>query len=456
MRRAYRGWGRKATVGLAIDGTADRAHDIALGFRRALRHKPGMIGRRPSRGNALFAAIALCVVGGGGAIAQIEGGDRGVVPTDNAGSFEVNGIAVDVTGRTAEGARLGGWRLAQRRGWQMLAQRLNAGGGTPSDGTLDSLVSGIVVENEQIGPNRYVARLGVLFDRARAAAILGVGGEVTRSPPLLVIPVQFSGGVGAVFETRTAWQQAWARFRTGNSAIDYVRPSGTGPDPLILNVGQLGRPARGWWRTVLDQYGASDVVMPEVQLYRQWPGGPVIGVFSARYGPDNRLLRRFALRVEASGSLDALLDAGIKRIDEAYQQALQAGVLRVDPSLIAPVAPVAEPPVEDEVIETEDTAALANVGATLTIQFDAPDAGAVSATEASVRSVPGVRAAATTSLALGGVSVMRVIYDGDPAAIRSGLQARGWRVDEAGGTLRLRRAPVLAPPTLPSDDRVTG
>ncbi|KAA5683564.1 heavy-metal-associated domain-containing protein, partial [Pseudomonas aeruginosa] len=67
-----------------------------------------------------------------------------------------------------------GWRLAQRKAWVQLSQRLGAGGGLVSDGTLDQLVSGIVIENEQIGPTRYIAKLGVLFNRARAASLLGV------------------------------------------------------------------------------------------------------------------------------------------------------------------------------------------------------------------------------------------------------------------------------------------
>ena len=55
---------------------------------------------------------------------------------------------------------------------------VTAGASSPStlsDSALDGLVTGIVVENEQIGPNRYVARLGVLFDRNRAASIRRCG-----------------------------------------------------------------------------------------------------------------------------------------------------------------------------------------------------------------------------------------------------------------------------------------
>lgn len=391
-------------------------------------------------------AGALALVGASVGYAQLEG-ERGAAPMDSSGSFEVTGVTVDTTGKTADEARMAGWRLAQRKGWQMLATRLGAGASNLGDGALDSIVSGIVVENEEIGPNRYVARLGVLFDRGRAAAILGVGGLSTRSPPMLVIPLQYSGGVGAVFETRTPWQQAWARYRTGNSPIDYIRPSGTGPDPLIFNAGQLGRPSRGWWRSLLDQYGASDIVIPEVELYRQWPGGPVIGVFTARYGPDNRIIRKFVLRVSSSASIPALLDAGVKRMDEIYGQSLAAGLLRPDIGLIGPPEQVTEEPTEDDaIIETDDAVTMSAVGGSVLVQYDSPDSTALTATEASVRSVPGVRAAATTSMALGGVSVMRVLFSGDANALKAALQARGWVVEDVNGALRIRRGAAPAAP----------
>ena len=253
----------------------------------------------------------------------------------------MTGVAVDVSGKTAEAARLGGWRIAQRKAWAMLAQRLGRSGTGASDGLLDSLVSGIVIENEQIGPTRYVAKLGVLFDRVRAASVLGVSAYADRSPPMLVMPLQISGGVSQMFEARTPWQQAWARFRTGNSTIDYIRPSGTGAEPLLMNAGQIGRRSRGWWRSILDQYGASDILIPVVHLYRQWPGGPVIGVFEARHGPDNRLLGTITLRVGNTDGLPQLLDTGVARLDALYQKALASGALHPDASLRPPPKPEA-------------------------------------------------------------------------------------------------------------------
>ncbi len=415
---------------------------------------------------ALFAAMLSL-----GAIvyAQIDGGDRGVAPLDSSGSFEVTGITVDVAAKSAEAARLGGWRLAQRKGWAMLWSKMHGGGGGApglSDSALDSIVAGIVVDDEQIGGNRYVAKLGVLFDRARAGQILGVSGDISRSAPLLVIPVQWSGGTAQSFESKTEWQKAWARFRAGSSPIDYVRPNGAGPDPLLLNYGQTLRPGRLWWRALLDQYGASDVLVPQVRLEHLWPGGPVVGHFTARFGPDSREITSFALRVNSGDAIPAMFDEAVRRMDSAYAGALAIGMLRPDPSLVfeTPVDPASLITNESDAVTSENASDSADNGATsaagattaaYTVQFDTPDVGSVTSIEASVRGMPGVKSTDTTSLALGGVSVMKVMFDGDISGLRQALVARGFRVDEGGGALRIRRstAPNLASPAVPATEQ---
>ena len=404
---------------------------------------------------ATAAAIGVVVLGADAVVAQIEGGDRGVAAVDSSNDYEVGSVSVDVSGPNAQAARVAGWREAQRKAWVQLSRRLGGGGGLVPDGTLDSLVTAIVVGNEQIGPNRYIAQLGVLFDRARTAGLLGISSYVSRTPPLVVVPVVWSGGVGGVFEQRTAWQEAWARFRTSISEIDYIRPPGNGADPLLLNVGQTQRPARGWWRKVLDLYGGTDVLIPVVRLRRQWPGGPVIGEFEARYGPDNRLLSRFALRAQNGSALPALLDAGVKRMDDIYQAAARGGYLRGDPGLSPPVVEtVSDIPV---VTETLDSASDANAPViSVIVQVETPDAAAVSSTESALRGIPSVRSASTSSLALGGVSLMVVSYAGDPASLRAALEARGWQVFGGGTTLRIRRAPQLLPPDLQPDNALAG
>ena len=406
-----------------------------------------------SLGSIRWLAMAVALACGAlavGVYAQLEGNDRGVAPIDSASNFEVSGISVDVAARTADMARTRGWREAQRLGWKKLWEQTH-GTAAPglTDTELDSMVSGIVVEDEQIGPNRYIARLGILFDRVRTGSVLGVAGQGQRSAPLLVIPVQISGGVAQSFEMRTDWQKAWARYRTSDSVIDYVRPTGNGADPLLLTAAQTTRPGRRWWRMLLDQYGAADVVVPQARLQRVYPGGPIIGHFSAFFGPDKKPLGNVTLRVSSAAGLPKLLDAGVKRLDAIYAAALARGVLRPDTSLVI------EQPVENEALEdvaatddaaitsdgmgTEQGGASAVQSRNFLVQFDSPDVGSVPAAEAAVRSIAGVRAASTTSLALGGVSVMRVTFDGDAESLRAALAARGYRVSLSGDTLRIRR-----------------
>jgi hypothetical protein len=399
----------------------------------------------PRRLALLAIPLVFVLLAGGGAwlYAQLDGADRGIAAIDSTSNFEVSGIEVDVTAQNAERARVEGWRQAQREGWRMLWSRTT---GRPasqapalSESVLNTIVSGIVIEQEQISPTRYIARLGVLFDRARTGQMLGVAGLTRRSAPLLVIPVMTTGGTAYSFEIRNEWQRAWAQFRTVQTPIDYVRTSGNGVDPLILNEAQTHRRGRGWWRMLLDQYGAADIAIAEVDVRRAFPGGPALATFTARFGPDGQVLGRFQLRAADSAALPGMLDEGVRRMDMVYRRALEAGLLRPDPSLVI-ISPAVQQVVEEE---TEDTAeepqAQSGAGNSYNVQVDTPDAAAVQNAEVSVSRVGGVTSAITTSLALGGTSVIRVTYAGDVAALQAALRAQGWNVSVSGSTLRISR-----------------
>jgi hypothetical protein len=400
----------------------------------------------------LAAAALVALLAGGAVWAQLEGADRGIPPIDSASTFEVTGIEVDVSADTSQKAREEGWRQAQLKGWKALWAKTNnkpvSQAPGLADSALDGLVSGIVIEQEQIGPRRYIATLGILFDRARTGQLLGVSGSVRRSAPMLVIPILQTGSSLQSFESRNIWQAAWARFRTGNSTIDYVRPAGSGIDPLLLNAAQTRRPGRAWWRMLLDQYGAADIVTPEVYLRRLYPGGPAIATFTARHGADNRMLGSFTLRAEDSAGLAKMLDEGVRGLDLLYARALQAGLLRPDPSLNIPEPPPVEEPDEEETPAGDDarpstasTLAPAGGGAitTFRIQAATPDEAAIGAAELAVARVRGVTSAFTTSRSPGGTSVMRVTFTGDGAALSAALQAQGWQVSGSGTSLTISR-----------------
>jgi hypothetical protein len=382
-------------------------------------------------------------------VAQIEG-ERGVPPIASGGDFEVSGVKVDVAAPNADAARYAGWRQAQRTAWRMLWTRTNGGTSIPvlSDSQLEAMVSGIEIQYEQSGPTRYIATLGVMFDRARTGQLLGVSGSAIRSPPLLVIPVLWQGGAAVSYESINEWQKAWARFRTGESAIDYVRVSGQAADPLLLNAAQTGRRGRLWWRVLLDQYGAADVVVPIARLERQYPGGPVIGRFAARYGPDNALIGSFALRAPSENAVPEMMDQAARRVDQLYTQALLSGVLRPDPSLVIeePVDPdsLELENATDSMIETVDVPTVIPGVAAFTVQYDTPNVASVSQGESLIRAIPGVRSASTSSLALGGTSVMQVSFAGTAEAFGAALQQRGFTVQSSGNTLRVTRR--AAPP----------
>lgn len=403
----------------------------------------------------LIAAGALALgIGGAVIYAQIEG-DRGIAPIASNGDFEVTGIEVNATGKTAEEARSAGWREAQRKAWTKLWTSNGFGGGSApalDDGTIDGMVSAVVVESEQIGPHRYIARLGVIFDRSRTTGYLGLQGEVAHSAPMLVIPVLIQGGVTSVFETRTPWQKAWAEFHTGESVIDYVRPNGGGADSLLLTAGQLSRRSRNWWRLVLDEFGAADVVMPIARLERQWPGGPVKGTFVARHGPDNRYLDSFELTAPSEDKLPAMLADAVHRLDQIYARALASGQLapdgtlymqpQIDPKLIEEIVSKMGPAPAAQQAAGSTTAAPATTSAaaaSITVQFVTPDAAAVDAALAAVRGVPGVQQVATSSIAMGGTSIMRVTYSGELDALAAALRSAGWKVTQGSGALLIRR-----------------
>ena len=433
-------WAKGAPVHLMI---------LASPIQNAFKWRPGPVARLAG-GAALAAALVVAIVGPSRLIAQIEG-DRGIAPVASTGDIEVGGIEVNVTGKTADEARRAGWREAAKLAWK------KAGGPDMPEGQIEGLVSSVVVEREQIGPRRYIARLGVIFDRTRAGQFIGPAGMVgTRSQPLLTIPVLYSGGVAQVYEVRGAWQAAWASFQAGTSAIDYVRPNGGGGDSLLLTAGQTGRRSRSWWRNVLDQFGASDVIMPVARLERQWPGGPVKGSFTARYGPDSQVLGTFEMTAKDSAGVPAMLAQAVLRMDRIYTDALAAGTLRVNPTLNADgsaLSPAAAAllAAADRVSAAQAAAAapelapgqpappVAETVATITVQFASPDAKAVDEALGAVRAVAGVKGAATSSLAMGGTSVMRVTFAGNIDALAAALRAKGYTVAAGNNALSIRK-----------------
>ena len=392
----------------------------------------------------LFVAAGLSGV----VYAQLESGERGIAPIDSSGTLEIAGIHVDVTAKDAQTARFQGWRIAQRQGfralWAKTHNRPVSEAPSVPDSTLDGLVSSIVIGREQIGPNRYIADLGILFDRARSAELLGVGGEVQRSVPMILIPVFLTAGTDTTVELRNPLQRAWAEFRTSQSPIDYVRVTGTGVDPLLVNAAQVDRPGRGWWRNIVDLYGAADILVAEVQFHRLYPGGPAFARFIGFHGPDRQPIGSFTISGPAGVSSLAIMRAGVQRMDAMFGDALEAGRLVRDPSLDIPLPP----PPPEEIVE-EAPVATARTW-TYQVQIVSPDVTIYNFAMAHLRTTSGVQQVVPVAINPGGVSYVNVTYRGDLSVLRALLASRGWSVEQNGFVLRMsssgEKPPALPPP----------
>ena len=425
---------------------------------------------------ALAVGLALFLFAGSAGLFAQVGGERGIAPIVSTTDIDVSGIEVDVKGDDATDAREKGWREAQRKAWAKV------NGPKLSDGQLQGLVAAVVIEREQIGPRRYKARLGVIFDRAQAGRYLGGSKKSRRSAPMLLLPVTKSGGTYLMYETRNPWQRAWAEYQAGGSRVDYVRPSGAGGDSLLLTYGQTGRRSRLWWRNILDQFEAGDVLVPVAELNYSWPGGPIEGKFTARYGPDSIYLGSFTMRARTPRELPEMLNKAVLQFDEMFEQALVDGKLKPDPTLNSGGLGTADPVIQrliqigraaqakdaaekaaknaaeraaragsetssEERTQTQETATptptptptQAAVVSSFTVQFATPDAAAYDSSFATVRSTAGVRGAAITSTAIGGTSVMTVSYSGSLGQLAQALRARGFSVSQGAGALAIRR-----------------
>ncbi|MBW8755892.1 MAG: heavy-metal-associated domain-containing protein, partial [Sphingomonadales bacterium] len=173
----------------------------------------------------------------------------------------------------------------------------------------------------------------------------------------------------------------------------------------------------------------------------------------------NTYLDSFTLTAPDERGVPQMLNQALVRMDQIYANALYQGVLRPDPTLVAdqsafytalqalqaaaakgaPQDAAAAITLPSPGVTPSATPTAVVKLSTFTVQFASPDAGAVDAALASVRGTPGVQGAATSSIAIGGTSVMRVTAGGSLEELAGALRARGWQVTVGSNALSIRR-----------------
>jgi hypothetical protein len=190
-------------------------------------------------------------------------------------------------------------------------------------------------------------------------------------------------------------------------------------------------------------YGATDILVAEVQLQRLYPGGPARGRFIARHGPDNEIIGGFTLTAPNGDAIPAMFAQGAQRIDQLYAQALAAGRLSRDPSLDLPPPPVLPmlPEVKPVVVNQFNS---------YQVQVTGKNVNFYNFAMAHLRTLPGVQSATPQQINPGGTSYILVQFKGDISQLAAGLSGRGWITDFAGTVVRIRsgsdKPPAMPPP----------
>jgi len=205
--------------------------------------------------------------------------------------------------------------------------------------------------------------------------------------------------------------------------------------------------------------------MAFARLDHQFPGGPVSGTFTARYGPDSRPLDSFTLKADNPDAVPAMLAQAVERMDQAFTGALASGKLQPDPSLrigaggsidpaiqrlieigrAAQARRAAEAAIANGEVPRIEAAPVAGIEPgevsvrNFTVQFATPDAGAFDSALGAVRGTGGVRGVGVTSTAIGGTSVMSVSYAGSLEELAAALEARGFSVRRGANALAISR-----------------
>ena len=183
--------------------------------------------------------------------------------------FTVRDVTVDVTAASALAARDQGMREGQRKAFDALFDRLTPEGARarlPSlDSTaVDAMVQSFQVQEERASDVRYLGRLAVSFNAAAVRRFMrsyNIPYTEVRSRPVLIIPVDQTGGAPVLWQAETAWRQAWADLPLQSGLVPIAIPYGEAQDVADIGVEQAVAGETGSLTRIANRYEAGDVAV---------------------------------------------------------------------------------------------------------------------------------------------------------------------------------------------------
>jgi hypothetical protein len=198
-----------------------------------------------------------------------------------ADMYRIQGVPVDVTAESGVAAREQALVAGERLGLTRLMQRLTAPtahGRLPDVASLpiERYVNSFEIAQEKVGPNRYIGVLNVSYVAAEVQSLLnstGIPHVQRRSDPILVVPVDLSGGEPKAWDETSPWRTAWYDGIEQATVTVLALPLGDLADIAAAPPGALMAGDQMALDALTGRYGSETVVVAAARIDRAPDGG---------------------------------------------------------------------------------------------------------------------------------------------------------------------------------------
>lgn len=157
--------------------------------------------------------------------------------------YTVSGVAVDVSDKDANTAKLKAISEAQVKAFYQLAQRL---GGDQAVKRLQGLnaaqigrmMASLSVQEERTGPGRYIGKLSITFLPGQIRNLMGKYGiSYTEqiAPKIVILPI-WKGADGPVAWEDNPWRRAWQQSGAESGLVPIIVPLGDTDDTQAISA----------------------------------------------------------------------------------------------------------------------------------------------------------------------------------------------------------------------------
>lgn len=200
--------------------------------------------------------------------------------------FEVTGLRIDETATDEVSAKFAGLSKAQHKALDTVFRRIvppEAHGALPevSDDVLATMVRDFDIADEKFGGGRYIATLSVRFLPGELANVLrsyGMPFAMTRSRPVVVLPVINVGSATRLWDDPNPWRQAWEGVLPNPGLFAMTMPIGDLSDVATINESQALAGDRVALESIARKYQVNGTMVAVATVGRKSNGATTVRV----------------------------------------------------------------------------------------------------------------------------------------------------------------------------------